>query len=133
MAYNVSQKIAAGDDTLYLQQKLRYLREYNNNGVKTDKEAYIDPKKRFVKDLRSLLQKAVDRQSDIILTSDFNEVVGESNNALTQLISDFGLIDVHTNKHGFDTDIPTYKRGPRQLDYIFVSRRLLYHIKKCGY
>ena len=82
-----------------------------------------------MKDLRSLLQKAVDRQSDIILTGDFNDLIGESNNALTMLISDFGLIDIHTNKHGFDTDIPTYKRGPRRLDYMFVSRRLLDHIK----
>ena len=75
----------------------------------------------------------MDRQSDIILTGDFNDVIGDSNNALTMLISDFGLIDVHTNKHGFDTDIPTYIRGPRRLDYMFVSRRLLDHIKKCGY
>lgn len=70
---------------------------------------------------------------DTILTGDFNDVVGESNNELTQLISDFGIINVHTNKHGFNTDIPTYKRRPRRLDYIFVSRRLLDHIKKCGY
>ena len=53
-AYNVSQDIAAGDNTLYSQQKSKYLREYNDNGITSDKEAYADPKKRFVKDLRNL-------------------------------------------------------------------------------
>ena len=132
-AYSVSQDIAVGEDTLYSQQKLQYLREYNDNGIMSDKEAYTDPKKRFVKDLRNLLQKAVNRQSDIILTGDFNNVIREGNNALTKLISGFGLIDVHSNKRGYNTDLPTYKRGPRRLDYMFVSRRLIDHIKRCGY
>ena len=68
-----------------------------------------------------------DRQSYIILIGNFNDVIRESNNALTKLIDDFELIDVHTNKHEFDTDIPTCKRGPRQLEYMFVSIQLLDH------
>ena len=59
---------------------------------------------------------SVDRQSDIILTEDFNDIIGEINNAFIKLISEFGLIDVHSSKHGFNTDIPTYKREPRRLD-----------------
>ena len=87
-----------------------------------------------MKDLRTLLKKAVNRQSDIIiLTGDFNDVIGESNNALAKLFSEFGFIDVHFNKHRYNTDISTHKRGPRQLDYMFVLRRLLDHIKRCGY
>ena len=50
-AYNVCQITAAGDDTLYQQQKSQYLREYNDNNITSDKEAFIDPKKRFIKDL----------------------------------------------------------------------------------
>ena len=129
----MSQDIAAGENTLYSQQKVQYLWDYNDNGIKSDREAYIDPKKRFVKDMRKLLQKAGNGQSDIILTGDLNDEIGESNNALTKLISEFGLIDVHSNKHGYDTDLPTYKRGPRRLDYMFVSRRIIDHIKRCGY
>ena len=60
-------------------------------------------------------------------------MIGDSNNALTKMISKVGLIDVHSHKHGLDTDILTYKRGPRRLDYMFVSRRLIDHIKRCGY
>ena len=86
-----------------------------------------------MKDLRTLLQRAVNRQSYIILTGDFNDVIGENNNALTKLISEFGLIDVHSNKYGYDTDLPTYKRGPRRLDYMFVLRSLIDHIKRCRY
>ena len=60
-------------------------------------------------------------------------MIEESNNALTKMIKEIRLIDVHSHKHGFDTDIPTYKRGPRRLDYMFVSRRLIDHITRCGY
>ena len=73
--YNVSQTYAAGVDTLYQQQKSQYLREYNNNNIKSDREEFIDPKKRFVKDLETLLNKAIERQSEIILTGDFNAVL----------------------------------------------------------
>ena len=49
----MSQDITAGEDTLYSKQKSQYLREHNDNGITSDKEANIDPKKRFVKDLRT--------------------------------------------------------------------------------
>ena len=106
---------------------------YNDNNIKSDKEEFINPKKRFLKDLKAVLNTAMERQSDIILTGDFNDVIGDGNNDLTILTSSFDLIDVHANKHGFDHEIATYKRGKRRIDYLLASRRLTDHVIRCGY
>ena len=131
--YNVSQERASGNDTLYNQQQAQYLLHYNNHGLQSDRERYIDPKKRFVKDLSSLLKAATATGKDIILTGDFNDTIGESHNDLTLALLESGLQDVIAIHHGFDTNIATYKRGPRRIDYAFVSRRILNHVSACGY
>ena len=41
--------------------------------------------KQFLKDLREVLNTAAEQQSDIILTGDFNDVIGDGNNDLTIL------------------------------------------------
>ena len=132
-AYNVSQDHVSGNDTLYNQQQAQYLLHYNLNGLKCDRVKYIDPKKRFVKDLLSLLKEASATGTDIILTGDFNDTIGESHNDLTLALLEIGLQDVIAIHHGFDTEIATYKRGPRRIDYAFVSRRILNHVSACGY
>ena len=132
-AYNVSQTESTGNDTLYNQQQAQYLLQYNTKRLKCDKDTYIDPKKRFVQDLKILLKEIAASGHDIILTGDFNEIIGDSHNSLTLALLDIGLHDIIALKHGFDTDINTYKRGPRRLDYVFVSRRIIDHVTACGY
>ena len=131
--YNVSQDRATGNDTLYNQQQAQYLLHYNLHRLKSNREQYIDPKQRFVTDLLHLLRDASAAGKDIILTGDFNDTIGESHNALTLAILEIGLQDVIAIQHGFDTNIATYKRGPRRIDYVFVSRRILNHVNACGY
>ena len=131
--YNVSQDQATGNDTLYNQQQAQYLLHYNLHGLKCNREQYIDPKQRFVTDLLSLLTDASNAGKDIILTGDFNDTIGESHNDLTLAILTIGLQDVIAIQLGFHTDIATYKRGPRRIDYVFVSRRILNHVSACGY
>ena len=132
-AYNVSQTERTGNDTLYNQQQAQYLLHYNTKGLKCNKEQYIDPKQRFIRDLKTLLTDVAASGHDIILTGDFNETLGESHDHLTLALLDIGLHDIIAIKHGFDTNIATYKRGPRRLDYIFVSRRIIDHVTACGY
>ena len=59
--YNVCQDYAMGVDTLYQQQKSQYLREYNDNNIRSDREEYIYPKKQFLKDLREVLNTAAEQ------------------------------------------------------------------------
>lgn len=132
-AYDVSQNYATGYDTLYCQQRTQYLQHYNTNNLKCDKEKYIDPKKRFIKDLNHLLQECTDQNVDVILTGDFNEEIGCSQTELTKLMMKHGLIDVIASRHGYDINIATYKRGHQKLDYIFATRRVIDHILRCRY
>ena len=72
---------------LYINRKKQlYLSEHNINGITEDKHTYINPKKRFVKVLHTLLEKAKAKRQDIILTGDFNEDVGDNYNELTKLM-----------------------------------------------
>ena len=131
--YNVSQDHTSGNNTLYRQQQALYLNDYNCNDITEDKATYIHPKKRFVKDLRLLLEAAKRKRQDILLTGDFNEDMGDNHNDLTQLMIEMDLVDIHAHTHGYDYEIATYTDGVRRLDYAFLSRRLIDHVVRCGY
>ncbi|OEU19894.1 hypothetical protein FRACYDRAFT_235957 [Fragilariopsis cylindrus CCMP1102] len=124
-AYNVSQHKNAkvGDDTLYNQQTALYkLKDIRDP----------DPKKLFIEDLTALVKKARMEDKDIILTGDFNELVGDDPNGMVKVISAGGLTDAHSHQHGI-VDITTYTRGVKRLDYVFVTPRLVDHILRSGY
>ena len=132
-AYNVSQEFVTGPDTLYQQQKQLYLSEYNSRELTVNRDEYIHPKKRFLKDLRTLLENAWTKRQDIVLTGDFNDVIGDTHNELTKLFLEMELIDVHAYTHGSNCDISTWTRGSHRLDYFFLSRRLIDHVLRCGF
>jgi hypothetical protein len=124
-AYNVSQHKNAkvGDDTLYNQQTALYkLKDIRDP----------DPKKLFIEDLTALVKKARMEDKDIILTGDFNELVGDDPTGMVKVISAGGLTDAHSHQHGI-VDITTYTRGVKRLDYVFVTPRLVDHILRSGY
>ncbi|OEU23095.1 hypothetical protein FRACYDRAFT_233261 [Fragilariopsis cylindrus CCMP1102] len=124
-AYNVSQHKNAkvGDDTLYNQQTALYkLKDIRDP----------DPKKLFIEDLTALVKKARKEDKDIILTGDFNELIGDDPNGMVKVISAGGLTDAHSHQHGI-VDITTYTRGVKRLDYVFVTPRLVDHILRSGY
>ena len=124
-AYNVSQFVNAkvGDDTLFNQQialyKLKNIRD-------------PDPKKLFISDLVEVMKKARREDKDIILTGDFNELVGDDLNAMARVLAAGDLTDAHGHQHG-EIDIKTYTRGHARLDYVFVTPRMVDHILRSGY
>jgi hypothetical protein len=124
-AYNVSQAVNAkvGEDTLFNQQialyKLQNIRE-------------PDPKKIFIKDLTALVTEARAADKDIILTGDFNELVGDDPSQMAKVLEAGCLTDVHNHQHG-EVDIKTYTQGHKRLDYVFVTPRMVDHILRSGY
>ena len=124
-AYNVTQAANAkvGDDTLFNQQialyKLKNIRD-------------PDPRKIFIKDLTEVVKKARREGKDIILTGDFNELVGDDSNAMVRVLTAGDLTDAHGHQHG-EVDIKTYTRGHKRLDYVFVTPRMVDHILRSGY
>ena len=63
---------------------------------------------------------------------DFNEVVGDDPKMMAEVLMVGNLTNVHANKHGH-VHIATYIRGRRQLDYCFVSPRILDYVLCCGF
>jgi endonuclease/exonuclease/phosphatase family metal-dependent hydrolase len=83
-------------------------------------------------DLKALVMKARKEDKDIILTGDFNELVGDEPQGMAKVLTAGGLTDAHSHQHG-EVDITTYTRGTKRLDYVFVTPRLVDHILRSGY
>jgi hypothetical protein len=83
-AYNVSQykNAKVGEDTLFNQQ----IALYKLNNIREP-----DPKKIFIEDLTKLVKKARMEDKDIILTGDFNEMVGDDPNGMVKVLSAGGV------------------------------------------
>ncbi|OEU11118.1 hypothetical protein FRACYDRAFT_246229 [Fragilariopsis cylindrus CCMP1102] len=124
-AYNVSQykNAKVGEDTLFNQQTALY----KLNNIREP-----DPKQLFIDDLTALVKQARLEDKDIILTGDFNELVGDDHRGMTKVLSAGSLTDAHEHQHG-TVDITTYTRGTKLLDYVFVTPRLVDHILRSGY
>ena len=124
-AYNVSQVVNAkvGDDTLFNQQ----IALYKLNNIREP-----DPKKIFITDLVEVVKKARAEDKDIILTGDFNELVGDNPNQMARVLQEGCLTDVHGHQHG-EVDINTYTRGHKRIDYVFVTPRMVDHVLRSGY
>ena len=63
---------------------------------------------------------------------DFNGVIGEDPKMMAQVITTGRLTDVHGHKHEHHTNIATYIRDKRRVDYCFVSPRIIDHVIRCG-
>ncbi|OEU18182.1 hypothetical protein FRACYDRAFT_236453 [Fragilariopsis cylindrus CCMP1102] len=124
-AYNVSQykNAKVGEDTLFNQQTALY----KLNNIREP-----DPKQIFIDDLTALVKKARSEDKDIILTGDFNELVGDDPRGMLKVLSAGCLTDAHEHQHG-TVEISTYTRGIKRLDYVFVTPRLVKHILRSGY
>jgi hypothetical protein len=124
-AYNVTQykNAKVGEDTLFNQQ----VALYKLNNIREP-----DPRKIFIEDLTELVKKARKEDKDIILTGDFNELVGDDPNGMAKVLAAGNLTDAHEQQHG-TVNISTYTRGSKRLDYVFVTPRLVDHILRSGY
>ena len=137
---NVSQKVDAGISpiALYKQQQSAYMKEYHNlrrkNKYKNiNHTKHIDPQYRLYTGLTEFIADHLEQKSDIVLTRDFNDKIGTKYDEVTKMIEDLGLLYLFYFRHGFETEVPTYNRDSRRLNYTFVTRRILDHVKACGY
>jgi hypothetical protein len=98
-AYNVSQykNAKVGEDTHFNQQIALY---------KLDNIREPDPKRIFIEDLTTMIKKARKEDKDIILTGDFNELVGDDPRGMAIVLSAGCLTDAHGHQHG-TVDITT--------------------------
>jgi hypothetical protein len=83
-----------------------------------------DPVKIFYQDLTAQMLKWKQQEYEIILMLDANETIGERPGGLNQLIRQLKLTDLIAHKHHIPTNISTYSRGTRQIDYIMGTQRV---------
>jgi hypothetical protein len=51
---------------------------------------------------------------------------------MSQVATGLGLIDIHARTHGLDSEVATYARGTKRLDYILMNEQLASHSTNCG-
>lgn len=95
-------------------------------------EADPKPRKHFRKDLLSFLKQLKAEKHEILLTGDFNEVLGDDENGMCKICSEIGLTDLMAQVHD-STDVATYSRGTKRIDYALGSERVALAICFCGY
>jgi hypothetical protein len=66
------------------------------------------PCREFQKDLREFLQSKIVDGHEIVLCGDLNEELGSTAGGMSQVATDLGLIDIHTQTHGLDSKVATY-------------------------
>jgi hypothetical protein len=55
---------------------------------------------------------------------------GRISGSIANMLEACDLVNIHTLQHGEDP--PTHKQGSRQIDFMFISRRLVKHVEECG-
>ncbi len=113
----------SGPTTAFTQQLLMLKRQHRDNQR---------PRKEYQRDLRSFLESKINDGHEIVLCGDLNEELGSSAGGMTQLLSDLGLIDIHTRELGLDNEVATYARGTKRLDYILMTEQIASHTSSCG-
>ena len=90
-----------------------------------------NPRKQFIKDLDSLLTKLRQQNHSLIIVGDFNETISPQIENLHSIVTKHHLVDAVHAKHG-PYNIPTYNKGSKTIDYIFVSHAIAPYIVKSG-
>jgi hypothetical protein len=91
-----------------------------------------DPRRSFIKDLKTEIELWKSEGADVILGGDFNENLGETINGLAYLASTCQLTDAPAHFHGIEDESPTYVRGNRRLDYVFITEGVIPYVRACG-
>ena len=69
---------------------------------------------------------------DLLITGDFNKVLGSEGNGMSRIVSETGLLDLMAAHHS-EPPPATYARGHKRLDYALASPRVLLALQSAGY
>jgi hypothetical protein len=114
----------SGPNTAYTQQ-WRILKEKNP----LDNP---DPRKIAFEDLKERINEIKQCGNEVIVMLDANDTLQNTRLAFTKWTSEVNLVDPLIQRHGTDSEPPTYARGSKRIDYILVSERLSEYVTSCG-
>ena len=95
-------------------------------------DALSKPRDAFRRDLLQCIQQYQQEGYDILITGDFNEVLGSESDGISKIVSETGLLDIMAAHHP-EPPPATYARGHKRLDYALASPRVLEAIRAAGY
>ena len=110
--YQVCQSSKSGPQTAFHQQ----YSQLRKQGV-----ADPSPRRQFIIDLSAIVSSYRQKDYDIILMGDFNEVIGLKSEMMASVLTAGNLSDIQIYCHGLESEESTYARGPNRLDYVFAS------------
>jgi hypothetical protein len=90
-----------------------------------------DPRVQFITDLGQFLRTTLNKDDKLILVGDFNSTI-EDSDGLQSLQLEFQLTDVLALQIGH-TDVNTYIRGTRRIDFALCSASTVSSLDQCGY
>jgi len=93
----------------------------------------LSPRAAFRRDLAKFISLCIADSQDICLVGDFNEELGEDQNGMSQIASEFHLIDLMRYKHPELSSPRTYARGRKRLDYALGTVSIAEALTACGY
>lgn len=91
-----------------------------------------NPRQQFITDLMADLKQRRSNGETLLLVGDFNERLGDDPKLMASIATSFCLADPHSSSHGSASDVPTYIRGQKRLDYCLLDVPLLDHVTACG-
>jgi hypothetical protein len=114
----------AGPATIYAQQwQLLRLSGHDNP----------DPRQQCIDDFKVAVLQEQSIGSEIVILGDQNEVVGDDPELMASVCAACNLYDPFSDLYPDQADTPTYVRGRKRLDWVFVSRSLSPSIDAVGY
>lgn len=117
-----SSPTTTGPRTAYMQQWT----SLRDNGILSP-----NPRHQFINDLDHLLQQLTSQGHHILVGGDFNESIGDNLSGLDRLLAKYNLVDAVSLLHA-QSEVPTYSRGHKRLDYLFLTPSLQPALQRSG-
>jgi hypothetical protein len=90
------------------------------------------PRKAFIADFDTQVAEWIEAGHELIIAGDLNEELGSDLSGFAKICSNHHLVEIIQHIHGIVGEPPTYARGQKRLDYIFVTPGLESSVQKCG-
>jgi exonuclease III len=90
------------------------------------------PRKAFLDDFDHQVTDWIATGHELIIAGDINEELGNDISRFSRISAKHHLIEFIQHKHDIEGEPPTYARGSKHLDYIFVTIGLETSVRCCG-
>jgi hypothetical protein len=92
----------------------------------------ISPHKTFIDDFDQQVKEWLQAGHELVIAGNINEELGNNISRFARISAKHNLVEIVQHFHGIKGEPPTYARGQRRLDYIFVTTGLVTSIQRCG-